>query len=224
MTEISTAALEPSPLVEPFAQGPDALAEAIARLDREPLLSLPLLTDAARDYLRDEGEALPYRPARPVVGKDHAAVQQDFEVSLYFPRFPPDSPFTAFAAAFERLAAEALALLDPRPYPGPVLINDLIVQRYHPGSVGITPHRDHLRYEALVAIFPLSGRARFCVCSDRQGNDTQEIPSAPGDLLLMIAPGLFGRRERPFHFVDRIESRRVSLGLRYDVRAEDEAP
>ena len=224
MTELSTATLQPAPLASPFVQGAEALAEAIARLAQEPLLALPLLAPSARDFLRDAGEALPYRPAKPVVGKDQAAVQQDFEVSLYFPRFPPDSPFTAFAAAFERLTAEALALLDPPAYPGPVLMNDLIVQRYHPGSVGITPHRDHLRYEALVAIFPLSGRARFCVCSDRQGSDTQEIPAEPGDLLLMRAPGLFGLRDRPFHFVDRIESRRISLGLRYDVRAEDEAP
>lgn len=221
MSEIATAeALSPA---ETFVQGPEALAEAIRRLEREPALALPLLSEPARLFLRDEAEALDYRPARPVVAAGAAEVLQDFEVSLYFPRFPPESPFTAFAAAFERLTAEALALIEPPAYPGPVPMNDLIVQRYHPGSVGITPHRDHLKYEALVAIFPLSGQARFCICADRQGSDTQEIPSGPGDLLLMRAPGLFGQRDRPFHYLDKVESRRISLGLRYDTRVEEEA-
>ncbi len=216
------AAAEPFAPAETFTRGPAELATAIARLEREPALALPLLSESARRFLNEAGEALGYRPAQPVVSPGKAEVLQDFEVSLHFPRFPPDSPFTAFATAFERLTAEALALLSPPPYPEPVPMNDLIVQRYHPGSVGITPHRDHLKYEALVALFPLSGRARFCICADRQGSDSREIPTAPGDLILMRAPGLFGLRDRPFHFLDRVESRRISLGLRYDTRAEDE--
>lgn len=202
-----------------FAFDSESLAQAIARLRSDPAVSLPGLGESALRRLATAAGEIGYRDARPVIGEGARAVTQDFEVSLDFPRFPPDSPFSHLAAALEAVTSEALACLGPDAYPDPLRFNDLIVQRYPAGSRGISPHRDHLRYRALVALFILSGDGRFCLCADRSGRDPIELPSPPGSLLLMRAPGLWGREERPFHYLDGIESGRISLGLRFDSRA-----
>jgi len=101
----------------------------------------------------------------------------------------------------------------------PFRFNDLIVQRYEPGALGITPHRDHRRYEGLIAVIPLSGAARFLLCANRSGDAAREVPAPPGSLVLMRGAGFAGRSDRPFHMVRDIGRRRLSLGLRHDVEA-----
>ena len=100
--------------------------------------------------------------------------------------------------------------------PGRLLFNDLMLQRYSVGEVGITPHRDRTGYRNLVCLFVLEGQGRFYVCNDRQGRGAREIPHAPGDVLLMRAPGFQRSAERPFHFVRDIQSPRYVFGLRQE--------
>ena len=76
--------------------------------------------------------------------------------------------------------------------------------------------------KGLVSLVILAGDGRFMVCEDRSGANAREIPSPPGCLLLMRAPGLHGRRDRPFHFLTDVTTARMSFGLRYDVRAGEE--
>ena len=116
----------------------------------------------------------------------------------------------------DRALADAARRIEPNPLPHGFRINDLILQRYAPGSRGITPHRDHLRYRGLVALLVVSGDGRFCLCADRRGVGAREVAALPGDLLLMRAPGLAGSSDRPFHFLDRITAERLSFGLRWD--------
>jgi hypothetical protein len=196
--------------------GPAELAGALARLDAEPAVSLPLLGARVRRRLIGATTRLPYRPAIPVVGAGANAVRQDFELCM---AIPERSLLRAFAAALEALLNAALARLEPRPLARPLHLNDLIIQRYPEGSFGITAHRDHVRYQDLVALVTLSGAARFCLCDDRAGRGARELPCPPGHLLLLRAPGFGGRRDRPFHFLDRIARSRLSLGLRHDARA-----
>jgi hypothetical protein len=92
----------------------------------------------------------------------------------------------------------------------------LILQRYEPGCLGITPHRDHIKYTALVAIVVLCGDGRFRVCADRSGRGAVEIPAPAGHVLLMRAPGFERQGRRPFHFLDQVTERRYSFGLRQD--------
>ena len=196
--------------------GPEAVAGAIARLAREDAASLPLLRPEARESLVAEGRALTFRAARPVVGEGAAAVFQDFELTT---EFSPDSGFRALAGMVDDLLAAAFRRLGPPPLAGPFRINDLVLQRYPAGCRGITPHRDHLRYTGLVAVVVLAGRGRFGVCADRAGNGAREVPAPPGHLVLMRAPGLFGRRDRPFHRLTDITEERWSFGLRQNERA-----
>ena len=192
------------------------LADAIARLKAEDALSLPLISEATRAALLAASQDLAYRPAKPRVGEGPRVVLQDFEICMDIPK---NSAFQRFALAFEQLTNEALARLDPRPCDA-LRYNNLVVQRYDPGPVGITPHRDHICYEGLVSLVILSGSARFLVSADRSGRGAREIPNPPGCLLLMRGAGFAGLKNRPFHQLRDIESDRVSFGIRYDSRAE----
>lgn len=204
---------EPAELEAFFGSGPARVGELIARLGREDAVSLPLLTEAWRRRLLDEAQTLSFEAAAPIVGEGERIVRQEF---TYCTGFPRESAFRETAGALERLVNLALARLNPPPLAPFFPFNDLILQRYPPGSIGITPHRDHLRYVGLIAILILSGQARFAICSDRSGWLAREIAAAPGDLLLMRAPGFEGRRDRPFHFVADVAALRYSFGVRHD--------
>jgi len=130
--------------------------------------------------------------------------------------FPDDSIFRAFSRAFQKLWDDWLAEVPDSPFEGPLKFNDLMLQRYSVGEVGITPHRDRTGYRNLVCLLVLEGEGRFYLCSDRQGRDAREIPHQAGDLIVMRAPGFQGSAERPFHFVRDIRSPRYVFGLRQE--------
>jgi len=192
------------------------VAAALARLAGEQAVALPLLGDAERAPLLAAARALSYRRATAVTGTEQARVYQDFFLTT---ALAPDDLFHRYAARLTALLKAGAALLDPSPLGPGFELNDLILQRYEAGSAGITPHRDHLRYRELVALVALSGGARFLITADRAGSEPRGLAIAPGSLLLMLAPGFAGCRERPFHALDRIESERYSLGLRYVAEA-----
>jgi hypothetical protein len=193
------------------------LATGLERLRREEAVSLPFLGDGVRQALVEHAGHLPYRRARPMIGEGERAVRQDFELCM---SIATGSPFHALAADLERRVARALDRLALPPLAAPPRFNDLVVQRYDPGSRGISPHRDHLRYRELVAIVNLAGRARFFLCADRSGRDAHEVPIPPGSLLLMRAPGFDGHSDRPFHMLSEVTETRIALGLRHDVEAK----
>jgi hypothetical protein len=203
-------ALAPARLASRRSQIADAILECVA----EGAAAVRILPQPDCAELALAGLALPgWRAARPVVGEGDRQVFQDFELTV---QFPEASPFRALAQVIERVLADAAGRMEPNPLPDGFGINDLILQRYRPGSRGITPHRDHLRYRGLVALLIVSGDGRFCLCADRRGARAREVPALPGDLLLMRAPGLAGSSDRPFHFLDRITVERLSFGLRWD--------
>jgi hypothetical protein len=194
---------------------PEALAETLARLEAEDAASLPFLADDGRRHLLAATEGLAYREARPMIGKGERAVYQEFEICM---NPPAPSPFHGCAAALERLLRAALEQLPTPPLAAAPRLNDVVVQRYPPGALGITPHRDHVRYRELVAIVTLAGQARFGVCKERSAAEARDVPIPPGSLLLMRAPGFAGREDRPFHFVSDVVEARICLGLRHDLR------
>lgn len=199
----------------PFESDADSLAEAIRRLADDDAVSLPLISAAATERMLGQAQALAYRPAQSVIGEGDKRVWQDCEVSC---TVPWQGPIADCARHLDRLITAALALVHPPPLAEAFSINDLMIQRYRAGSAGITPHRDHIAYRGLISVITLSGDCRFAICQDRRGSSARSVPAPPGWLLLMRGPGLFGRNDRPFHFVDRFAQARVSLGLRHDRR------
>lgn len=94
--------------------------------------------------------------------------------------------------------------------------DEATVQRYAPGSAGITAHLDGRRHPYLVAIVTLEGSAPLRQCSDREGTTLRAWDADAGSLVLLRGPGLDGAEDgRPLHAVDGPrDGRRTSLTLR----------
>ena len=152
---------------------PRQLADAIARLGTEDVSALPLLDDGARRHLAQAAARLPFKASTPVVGEGERAVRQAFQ---YCVTLPQNSLLRAFASCLERRLNDSLTLLDPPPLAGAIRLNDFIVQRYQLGSVGITPHRDHVKYgdyPGYLTPAPYSDTVGGC------GGRSTRIPSSP---------------------------------------------
>jgi hypothetical protein len=95
--------------------------------------------------------------------------------------------------------------------------NEVAIQRYQPGSLGITPHRDQRRFAQLVAVVTVAGSAPFTLCRNRSGDAIQTWQAHEGSLILLRGPGLAGDPDgRPMHMVGRPTggTARTSIGIR----------
>ncbi len=172
--------------------------------------SIRLLDEGFRLALLKEAEGYTYQPEDEIVGRGDRIVRQ--QVSS-FEGFPEDSGYVLLKNSFQDLLEQRLAELGTYPFETAFSFNSIVLQRYEEGSLGITPHKDGLRYINLVCVFVIGGRGRFYVCSDRSGKDAIEIDASPGNVILMRAPGLFGAEDnRPFHYVTEIEETRYTFG------------
>ena len=191
--------------------------EVLERLDREDAIAIPALTDAYRAWLLEEARHARFRDARPVVGKGDRHVRQRMGVH---DGFGLHSRFRDLTKHYQALWDGWLSAVAAYPFESPLVFNDLMLQVYEPGEIGITPHVDRTVYRNLICLFVLEGRGRFGVCSDRSCRGARIIAHEPGDVVLTRAPGFRGSGHRPFHFVDRITERRYVFGLRHERRRE----
>jgi len=204
------------PAVAPVLRsGSVDLAEAVEALAEGGAVAVPILGEEFRASLLDAARASRFRLARTLVGKGERLVQQRMEVC---DDFPDDSVFRTLTGEFQALWDDHLTRLPSSPFDGCLDFNDLMLQRYSVGEIGITPHVDRTTYRNIVCLFVLEGQGRFYICDDRAGNGAREIPHTAGDVLLMRAPGFCRSEERPFHFVRDIQSPRYVFGLRHERR------
>lgn len=195
--------------------GADALAESLEQLKSRPAVAIRVLSGPILDELAAAAEQLSYRRAVYEAGKPEARVYQAFD---YCGAVPAGHPIRHLGRWFETRLQGALALMKVPPIEAGFTINDIVCQRYRPGDLGITPHRDHAAYIGLIILVVLAGRGRYFVCRRRSGDGRREIESHPGWAILMPGPGYAGRSRRPFHMVADIASVRYSVGLRHDDR------
>ena len=173
--------------------------------------SVPILSEAGRLALLAEAEAYSYRPSEEVVGSGDRIVRQQMGS---FEDFGAESRYHLLTHEFQAMLDHMLAHMPAYPFETRLDFNSMVLQQYPQGSLGITPHKDGLRYINLICVFNIGGRGRFFICADRAGNDAREIDASPGNVIFMRAPGLFGSRERPFHYVTGIQETRYTFGLR----------
>ena len=191
-----------------------SLSELISRVVDEDAAAAPIFDTTCLNLLLEETPALSFRSARAEVRiNETAVIRQDFDLC---DDIPATSTFWRCTEVLERYLNEALAGMNPCPLVPPLKLNDLIVQRYPPGSLSITPHRDHVRYRGLIILLVLRGHGRYYVCADREGNGAREISAPPGHMILMRGPDFDSRRDRPFHFLNEVTSERFSFGIRHD--------
>lgn len=188
----------------------------LERLAREDAIALPLIPEAARARLLAEQAGYAYLPSREVVGSGPTLVRQQLD---WFADFPEGSAFTAFTTAFQALWDAAMAPLNGGGFATPLNLNEMMLNRYEVGSIGITPHRDHISYRNLVVLLVLEGEGLFRVAAARSGQGARAVPAPPGHAIFMRAPGFPGFGDdagRPFHYVAEITRRRTVFGLRQE--------
>ncbi len=195
--------------------------ELLERTAREMAISVPFLDGRAREALHREAMSYSFRAARSVVGKGEKRVLQRLGVK---PELPAHSRFIALADAFQGWWDRRLEGLSPYPFESRLTFNDRMLQNYEVGEIGISAHRDHIEYRNLICLLVIAGKARFYVCSGRDGAGAREIRNDPGDLILTPGPGLFGSARRPFHLVRDISVPRYVFGLRQDRRRLNSRP
>jgi hypothetical protein len=152
----------------------------------------------------------PFEPMAPVIG----SVRQEGEsfeirVERLKPRYP------ALAYLCEELVGQVRRHGVPEWLP-----NEIAVQRYHPGSLGITPHRDPRRFALLVAVITVAGSAPFTLCSNRAGDPIRTWQVSEGSLVLLRGHRLAGEvDDRPMHVVGGPTGciPRTSIGIRMQV-------
>jgi hypothetical protein len=185
----------------------------VSELAKHGATSRPLLSEAGRARLLAAAHAMEYRASRPVVGTGENAVRQDLDWSADFGQ---SGPFHDLTQRYQAMWDEAVATMPASPFATPLTFNEMMMTRYRAGSLGITPHRDHITYVNLVALVVLEGEGRFRVARDRSGAEARAIDGSPGRVILMRAPGFQGSDVRPFHFVNEIPARRTVFGLRHE--------
>ena len=203
----------PEPPADRFVDSGVDVQELLNRLDQDDAIAVPALTDPYRAWLLEEALHARFREARPVVGRGERIVHQRMGVH---DDFGVDSRFRDLTRQYQALWDGWLSAVAPYPFEAPLVFNDLMLQVYEPGEIGITPHVDRTAYRNLICLFVLEGHGRFGVCSDRSGRGARIIAHEPGDVVLTRAPGFMESGRRPFHFVDRITERRYVFGLRHE--------
>ncbi|WP_120496315.1 hypothetical protein [Kiloniella sp. EL199] len=198
---------------------PHSLAQAMKLLPKEGVAAFPLVDQTGCQKMLAAVNHLPFRACTPIVGPKGKEVEQDFEIAM---NFDQPSILDDYQTALEKQINQAFALMQPSPYPLPFSFNDKAALIYKEGSKGITPHRDLLCFEAVIAILTLSGEAGFYVCDDREKNNARHYAAEPGVMILMRGRNFSGIEERPYHYVEGISKERVGYGLRYNVKEPTE--
>jgi hypothetical protein len=180
--------------------------------------SVPLLSEDFRLALLQEAASYPYTPQAEVVGNGNQTVRQQLSS---FADFPASTLYNQLKNAFQNLLDEHLTAVKTYPFATKLNFNTMVLQKYELGSIGITPHRDRSRYINLVCIFNIGGQGKFYLCDDRLGSNAKTIDSSPGNVIFLKAPGFMNSLERPFHYVNDIQTTKFTFGLRQTATASE---
>jgi|SRR5215211_1071730 len=191
------------------------LADALDRLEHDDAVLLAGAIDGGMlEDLAREVAALDFARAAPRAG----SVEQDYDfVAFGLPDAEPALPplLTHLKHEFVALASSPLDAATFRP-------TELYVQRYAPGSRGISVHRDQRRFSRLIVIFSLGAPARFYLHANRRGDIATAFIVESGDLMLLRAPTQPQDPPGPLHSVAGPESgTRYSVSMRMEHRAHD---
>lgn len=175
-------------------------------------VSFPILPEKRRLELLKEAEGYNYIKQPEVVGP--AKVKEQLSS---FDKFPLNSLFFKLRDDFTELLNYKLSLATVRPFNTLISFNELVLQKYEKGSIGITPHVDGLSYINLVIILILKGGGDFVICDNRDGSNPYYLDKTPGNAIILRAPGFFGSNKRPFHYLADITRERITFGLRQKI-------
>jgi dihydroneopterin aldolase len=191
------------------------LINTLTLLDTQGAVSLPILSEAYRRTLLEEAQTYEYAKQPEFVGPNNVREELSSVTD-----FPLHSKFWQLKEDFEECIGRkcAQAEVDPfvrvGPSRWPLEFNELSLQHYARGSFGISPHQDFSNRINLIAVFILTGKARFALCDDKAGSNPCYLDTTPGNVILLRAPGFLRSGVRPIHVLRDIEEDRIVFGLR----------
>ncbi len=103
--------------------------------------------------------------------------------------------------------------------------DELSFHLYDDEHVGLSKHRDNLRFIGVIAIASIDGSCDLVISSD-DGSETA-LAVEPGDLCLLRAPGLINANQeiRPEHSVQHLRTpTRTSMMLRANTKPDEAIP
>ncbi|MEK9157601.1 MAG: dihydroneopterin aldolase [Patescibacteria group bacterium] len=176
--------------------------------------SIPIIPEFRRVELLEEAYSHTYNP-QPEVLSGGLVREQLSSVT----DFPADSLFHQLRNDFTELLIRKLGTLTTKDiFSTPLRLDELSLQKYEAGSIGITPHKDGKSRLNLICVFILAGTSEFAICEDRGGNNPKFLSTSPGNVILLRGPGFFHSTFQPFHFVRNITEQRIVFGLRQNGR------
>jgi len=102
----------------------------------------------------------------------------------------------------------------------------VILQEYeyieNENKYAMPPHRDQKGFVNLVIVLLVEGESNFYIAKDKSGLDEKYIDAKVGDLIVMRGYDFMNIKERPIHYVGKIQKgkRRVTLGFRQFTKDE----
>ncbi len=176
--------------------------------------AFPILPEERRIALMHVAEKCAYEKQPTVVGPHK--VREELSSCG---EFPEGSPFIALAEEIADMMNGKLSQAAMNPFGTRMIgFNEMSLQKYDTGSIGITPHMDNRSSVDLVLVLTLKGRGDVFLCADREGTGRQKLPTAPGTLMILRAPGFLGSSKRPFHYVTNIAEERIVFGMRHNAK------
>lgn len=188
------------------------LEGVLAELVNHGATSVPMLPEARREKLLAEALAKSYVEREKQIKA--SGVQQELSGC---DDFMADDVFSCLRDDFTELLRLKFTQSNYRlteVFCHPFNFNDMALQKYPPGSLGITPHRDGKSSVNLIVIFLLGGEGRFAICDNRDGLNPQYLDTTPGNVIMMRGPGFMGSTHQPFHFVSHVNTEQVTFGMR----------
>ncbi len=176
--------------------------------------AIPILPEERRMTLVHAAEQATYKNQPTVVGP--YKVREELSSCG---EFSEESPFIALSEDMTDALNIKLAEASIHPFGGrAVSFNETSLQKYEKGSIGITPHKDNRSSLDLILVVTLKGKGDVFLCADREGTGRKKLPTAPGTLMILRAPGFLGSSRRPFHYVTNIAEERIVFGMRHNAK------
>lgn len=184
--------------------------DLVAELSGRGAISLPMLPIERRLALVAEAEN--YQFIKQPEMAESPLVREQLSSFLDFPK---ESLFFKLKDDFSELMARNLSPEEFKVvFPKPLEFNEMSLQLYKKGSIGITPHRDGKSRINLICVFILKGKARYALCDDRAGSNPIYLDTTPGNVIILRGPGFFNSKYQPFHFLTDVTEDRIVFGLR----------
>ena len=125
------------------------LGNALDRLTSFGAAAVRVLDEGFRLLLLEEAKRYTFRTQPAVVASGDRIVRQQMQV---FAAFSKTSRYVLLKNRWQARLNRCLAALAADPFPVRLHFNSMVLQKYEPGSIGITPHRDRSVYLNLISL------------------------------------------------------------------------